>query len=380
VHHALVPNADRTGVLVAGGALPAVATNRLRNAVVPETLERELGLRAPFLRVSAVARDADGRPAIALHEFDAPRSRPRGDWIPIGEAPGLVPPEVRKAAERWVAEQLGAPIPHERAPWARAGWLTEAEAWISASADLVDPPRLHAQWALSSVLRATTADEVLYFKAAFSLFHHEPVVTAALAREHPGQVPDVLAVEPERGWLLMRELEGDVLGSLDRSRWPEAASPLREIHETWSSRSEEILELGAVDRRLDTLDVPSELSGHLDALRELPLPDTLVHGDFHPWNVVVGPRLVIADWSDACLSHPLFDLLMFGSDEDRPALLAAYGVSPETFELAAPLARIHHAISYERIGAAMEPSDRWIFADVPVQLRERASGNASQPG
>jgi aminoglycoside/choline kinase family phosphotransferase len=204
-------------------------------------------------------------------------------------------------------------------------------------------------------------DGVVYFKAAFSLFRHEPPVTAALAREHPGRVPDVLAVEPERGWLLMRELQGDVLGDLDRSRWPEAAPLLRELHETWSSRSDEILGLGAVDRRLDTLEVPPELSGHLDALREVGLPDTLVHGDFHPWNVVVGPRLVIADWSDACLSHPLFDLLMFGSDEDRPALLEAYGVAIDVFELAAPLARIHHAISYERILEAMEPSDRWIF-------------------
>ena len=38
------------------------------------------------------------------------------------------------------------------------------------------------------------------------------------------------------------------------------------------------------------------------------------------------------------------------------------------------------AISYERILAAMEPSDRWVFANVPAQLRERARGNASQPG
>jgi hypothetical protein len=379
-HYALVPNADRTAVFATDGALPAVAAERIRTAVVPETLERELGLRAPFLRAAAVVRDADEKLTTALLEFDAPRSSSRATWVRLDETPALVPPELRQAAERWVAEQLGAPIPPERAPWARPGWLAEAEAWIGANTELVEEPRLHAQWPLSSVLRAATPDGVVYFKAAFPLFHHEPGVTAAVAREHPGVVPSVIAIEPERGWLLMRELRGSLLGELDRSRWPEAGPLLAEIHRTWSSRRDEILALGAVDRGLDTLAVPEELGAELEALHDLGWPETLVHGDFHPWNVVADKGLVLYDWSDACLSHPLFDLLTYGRDEDRPGLLAAYGVSAETFAIAEPLACIHHAISYERILEALEPSDRWLFAEVPGQLRARARGKADQPG
>ncbi len=381
MHYALVPNEDRDSVLVAAGRLPAVAAKRIRDAVAQEALEDELGLRAPFLRASAVDRDDEGSPRTALLEFDAPRSPPRGAWIPIGEAPGLVPDVLRDAAERWVAEQLSGAVPPERAPWARPGWLAEAEAWIAANADLVDAPRLHAQWPLSSVLRATTPDGVVYFKAAFSIFRHEPAVTAALAREHPGRVPTAVAVDPERGWLLMRELRGDVLGDLDRSSWPTAGPLLRELHDAWSSRVDEVLALGAEDRRLRPEEVPTELRDDLAALDELGIPVTLAHGDFHPWNVVVGPDgLVLADWSDACLTNPLFDLVTFGWEQDLPPLLEAYGVSAETFARVERLACIHHAISYERILAAMEPSDRWHFAEVPVQLRERARGKASQPG
>jgi hypothetical protein len=382
VHYALVPNADRSRVLVGdAGGLPAVESSRFRTADVPEALERDLELRAPFLRASAVVLNEERRIAASLYEFDAPRSHPRGAWIPIDEAPALVPSGLREAAERWVAEQRGAPIPAARAPWARPGWLAAAEAWIAASVDLVEPPRLHEQWMLSSVLRAATPDGVVYFKAAFSIFRHEPSVTAALASEHPGRVPDVVAVEPDCGWLLMRELRGDVLGELDRSRWPEAAHLLREFHSAWSSRADDVLALGAVDRRLTPADVPDELLDDLDGLDRLALPDTLVHGDFHPWNVVVGPSgLRLADWSDACLTNPLFDLVTFGWDEDRAPLLAAYGVSPETFACVERLACIHHAISYERILDALEPTDRWVFADVPVQLRERAFGKTSQPG
>jgi hypothetical protein len=382
MHYALVPNEDRTRLLVAGdGALPAVAASRFRTADVPETLEREVDLRAPFLRASTVVRNEEGRIASSLYEFDAPRSEPRGSWVEIDEAPGLVPAELRDGAERWVAEQLGAPVPEERAPWARPGWLADAEAWIATHVELAEPPRLHEQWMLSSVLRAATADGIVYFKAAFSIYGHEPVVTAGLGRRHPGRVPEVIAVEPGRGWLLMRELQGDPLGELDRARWPEAGPLLRELHEAWSSRADEVLALGAEDRRLLPDDVPEELHGDLDALDELGLPDTLVHGDFHPWNVIVGPNgLVLSDWSDASLTHPLFDLVTFGWHDDLPPLLEAYGVAPETFARVERLACIHHAISYERILAALEPSDRWVFEDVPVQLRERALGNTSQPG
>ena len=35
------------------------------------------------------------------------------------------------------------------------------------------------------------------------------------------------------------------------------------------------------------------------------------------------------------------------------------------YELALPLAHVHHAISYRRINEALEPDDRWWFADEP---------------
>ena len=371
-HYAVVPNAERTGVLTTRGSLPVVESDRIRTPTVVEALERALGLDAPFLRIVAVVRDVERRPTTALHEFDAPRTPPRGDWTSLDEAPALVPEELADAAAGWVAEQRGRPVPPERAPWARPGWLAEAERWFAEVVGASERPRLHEQWPLSSVLRARTPDGVAYFKAAFPLFHHEPGVTAAVAGAHPGLAPHVIAVEPDRGWLAMRELEGEVLGDLDRSRWSEAVPLLKEVHRMWSSRRDDVLALGAVDRGLDTLVVPVELRPQLERLRELGWHETLVHGDFHPWNVVAGGTLRLYDWSDACWSHPLFDLLTYGWDEDRPAVLEAYAVSAETFAVAEPLASIHHAISYERILAAMEPSDRWLFADIPGRLREHA--------
>ena len=95
--------------------------------------------------------------------------------------------------------------------------------------------------------------------------------------------------------------------------------------------------------------------------------------------MVVGDELRIFDWSDACVSHPLFDLPTFlqrAEDESaRKSLLETYLrawadlASLEelraAYELARPLAHVHHAISYLRIGEALEPDDCWWFADEP---------------
>ena len=56
---------------------------------------------------------------------------------------------------------------------------------------------------------------------------------------------------------------------------------------------------------------------------------TLVHGDFHPWNVAFGPATTrVFDWTDAAVSHPFVDLAtyVFRTDDVavRRGLVDAY--------------------------------------------------------
>src|SRR5207245_741692 len=80
-----------------------------------------------------------------------------------------------------------------------------------------------------------------------SLFRHEPAVSAALAREHPGAVPDVVATDTARGWILTRELRGGY------ARGESACDGLRtaaRIHRAWAERADELRSLGCPDRGL----------------------------------------------------------------------------------------------------------------------------------
>lgn len=324
----------------------------------------------PFLRVAAQVEVAPDD-VLRLHVFDAAE----GESLPFDEVE--VPPPLRPEYDRWVAEQRGAPVPELRSAWACPGWLAGVRAWAGL-------PLQHVrQWPLSAVLRSGD----VWFKAVFPLFHHEPAVTQALASTHPGAVPEVLRIEPERGWMLMRELRGGDPTDL--------TAPLRvlgEIQRAWCDRTGELLALGAPDRRLTVLeaqvaelveDATPDLAHAVPALEAAcrdaaGLPATLVHGDFHSGNAVVDDdgRAVLFDWSDACVSHPLFDLhlYVFGDDDDS-ALVDAYSAGwGEDVHDALVRARapscLHQAVSYRAIQAGSE--EKFWFEGEPRRWIERA--------
>jgi hypothetical protein len=377
---------------------------------VLEALLHSLGLEAPYLRPTRILRDDDGGLVRALHELDAPDrgwAPPAGTgWMPLDEvnAESLAPPGLADAVGRWIAEQRGVTVPEERPPWARPGWLAEATRWMeervaALGLSSTGPVEVVEQWPLSSVLRLETDGGRVYLKAVFSIFRHEPALTKALSEWRADVVPEVLAVDPDLGLILMRELRGTQVGELEHARWSEALVVAAAVQRGWVGREAELFALGAHDRTLaalaaeigsafDTVGLPRagvvpELERRCAELARGPLPQTLVHGDLHPWNVMVDDtELRIFDWSDACVSHPLFDLQTFLQRCDdagaRDAMLEAYldvwsdhGSPAElraAFELAHPLACAHHAISYLRIVQALELDDRWLFADEPGHL------------
>ena len=351
-HYAIA--AANGSLALVDGTLPSVEMPPVQLPDILAAFEPLIG-RPPYLRL---AERIDDEPALRLHVFEV------GDAL-VGDA--QLPAPLRPAFERWLAEQRGAPVPELRAAWAKPSWFAEAEAWVGC--DL----RPHRMWPLSAVLSGELDGETVFLKAVFPLFHHEPAITEALAHEHPGAVPDVLQIDRERGWMLMRELPGKV--AVDDSVQASLAPALREharIQRSWSLRTEELLALGAQDRAQDWPDTG--------------LPVTLAHGDLHGGNVVVHEgQGTIFDWSDACVAHPLIDLhtfLAFGDAEDtRDVFVDAYAegweVSPALIrsgvEQIAEYSCLHQAESYRAIAEGVEPTERGMFVDAEQEWRQRAS-------
>ena len=102
----------------------------------------------------------------------------------------------------------------------------------------------------------------------------------------------------------------------------------------------------------------------LDAIGPGP---SLVHGDFHPWNVVYGSGSTrVFDWSDAVVSHPFIDLATYVfRTEDisvRRGLVDAYvdawstGGSDESLREAAALGLVVGALYQVQSYRALLPA------------------------
>src|SRR4029079_16331543 len=109
-------------------------------------------------------------------------------------------------------------------------------------------------------------------------------------------------------------------------------------------------------------------------LAELAPAPTLVHGDFHPWNVAAtAARPLIFDWSDGAVSHPFTDLAVYltrtRDKARRREMLATYlaqwaddGIPTAALEEAASLAfvvgSLYQVAVYDRLLTSLEPEDR----------------------
>jgi hypothetical protein len=115
------------------------------------------------------------------------------------------------------------------------------------------------------------------------------------------------------------------------------------------------------------------------------MPDTLVHGDFHPGNL---RGSTILDWGDSFLGQPVFDLHRMVADlsaADQALLVAAWcrwwrdavpGCDPErAYALTAPVVALRNAAVYADFLDRIEPSEHPYHADDVLGWLDRAAAS-----
>ena len=120
------------------------------------------------------------------------------------------------------------------------------------------------------------------------------------------------------------------------------------------------------------------------------VPDTLVHGDFHPGNVRGTPQqMVILDWGDSGVGQPMIDQLAFCrplAPADRSAAEDVWATQwqrivpgSETGRAAAllgPVATLNAAVVYQHFLDCIEPAERPYHQGDPVTALREALGAA----
>ncbi len=301
-------------------------------------------------------------------------------------------------------------------PWTQPGWLEETTTWIREELmrlgmevrGSIEQPHVRP-W--STVLRAPTFGGVAYFKAISPTLGHEPLLTQALWRWREDCIPEVLAVNEERSWLLCMDMGNclrEQIQSIEGLRhWRKILPLYAGLQIDMIEHVPELLKVGTLDRRLETLpeqfeqllahsgdlriDQPDGLSSReyeqllaliprfsdqCQALSDYDIPETLHHDDFHDGNVFLcDGNYILSDWGESCVAHPFFSMLVtlrsiayrlkLAEDSGEISILRDVYLDSwmdyasredllEAYSLANRVAMVNRALTWHRVASRLE--------------------------
>ena len=254
-------------------------------------------------------------------------------------------------------------------------------------------------WNLSAIWRLDDGSASSWLKQVPVFFAHEAAVLTWLGERVPDLAPPLLGAG-EHGRMLLGHVDGNDLYGADAATRARIAARAHEIQVAGIADADALVAVGVPDRRGDHLvpwirdrldglvgDHPAaalldDLDARWESVQQCGLPDTLVHGDAHPGNVIEGERLVVVDWGDSIVGSPAFDVatLTAGLSPDAagPVVEAwcdlwsrtAPGCDPRrALDLVLPVAELRMAAVYADFLAQIEPTERvYHRADVPQRL------------
>ena len=247
--------------------------------------------------------------------------------------------------DQWLQEREQGVVPALRSAWQSPGWFKQADHWIHFQAEKLglqvtgSVEQFWIGWNASCLLRVSTSEGKLFFKAAYSKPPSESTLIPFLADRWPQYIAQLLAVDRERNWLLTRDLNEGGAASTDLPLLPKFARalatiqvegmpcaeqlkalrcPVHDLHYLlkWMEQKDELL--SSLRTGLDRLTEPeveqitpalSVFANSCGQLLEFGIPAALVHNNFHGGNLAVrGENLRIFGWSDVVIGHPFMAL------------------------------------------------------------------------
>jgi hypothetical protein len=303
-------------------------------------------------------------------------------------------------------------------PFSTRKWLAESKAWIGEELVRLGLTPVGAivqahirPW--STVLKIPTNRGDLYFKASSQELHYEVALTLELMRSFPEVIPEVVAFDEGRAWMIMRD-GGDPLRAILKEEpslkhWERILPTYAELQIRCIEWVERLLEMGVPDRRLaafpkelerllsdanaigldrdegiHSFDLPilrSEQVAELcSRLSSYGIPESLDHGDFHDGNIFSHRSgYSFFDWGDSSITHPFFSLrTAFVSlentlqiEEGGPEVTRLTEIYLETWEPFEDRLRLLEAFDLAQRLWAISSAFRWHLVLTPLPEDQR---------
>ena len=254
--------------------------------------------------------------------------------------------------------------------WHDPVWQKQVHEWIRAEANNnsiqitgeIEQPHVY-HW--STVMSVPSNKGKLFFKATAPETVHEIALTQRLAEWYPKDLPELIALDTVRGWMLMHDggeqLRASIRPTQDIKPWKPVIGRYAELQIGLARHVDDILALGIPDHRLaslpplysqllaneDSLMIGQEKGLTTDEFQQLQnlksrfekicaelaafgIPEFLNHGDFHDGNVLIkNGGITFFDWGDADVTHPFVSLRTFFVSIEIALELDDYAFTPE---------------------------------------------------
>jgi hypothetical protein len=255
-----------------------------------------------------------------------------------------------QAIEAWNHRYSNPGETHQVGPFAKPGWLFACRDWVSEclEATPLRPTGAFVQCNASptfSLIRFETERAAVWFKAVGEPNLREYALTVLLHSELPSYAPQILGTKPEwHAWLTL-EADGVPLSQTSEfPSWRRAVRDLAAMQKESHDLIDRLLQSGARDVR--TCVLLSRVDGFFSLVRELMarqvqerpsrlteseidsveedlcealaflerdgMPDSLLHLDLHPDNIITLAEITIfLDWAEGSVGHPFLSFAYF---------------------------------------------------------------------
>jgi Phosphotransferase enzyme family len=229
--------------------------------------------------------------------------------------------------------------------FARLNWFEELCGWVSQA---IAPKGLHLTGDFRqlnaspafSLMRFETNGPAVWFKAVGEPNEREFPITLRFAKTFPRYAAEFVAERSDwKGWLTLEAKGSNLAETTDLCLWTQAASALARLQIESIEGCGPLLDSGAHDLSLGTLDKvvspfldviarlmcdqtkipPPTISDEglavlgertheaISRLSQSEIPDTLGHLDLNPGNIIVArDGCVFLDWAEAFVGHPFY--------------------------------------------------------------------------
>jgi hypothetical protein len=355
------------------------------------------------------AHEAFGLDVVILRLLSAEFSRPPGGEVTyLAEVAEPLTEAARERLRPWTEPLVDDPLRHR---WAAPGGPDADLQWATRvlrdlGLERLGPAEQDRTWNLSSIWRLPLRDGSAWLKVVPPFFAHEGDILRLL---QASPVPPVLGHAGNR--TLLADVPGGDRYDAGLPDLVEMVSLLVTLQAAWIGRTDELLEIGLPDwrgpaltpalaelierrgaelaledrRALDTF--VADLPKRFAAIQACGVPDSIVHGDFHPGNFRgEGGSLVLLDWGDSGVGNPMLDTSAFldripsGTvDRVRAHWLFAWRTAVPDSDpdraagLLAPIASARQALIYQGFLDGIEASEHPYHRDDPPEWLARTA-------